>query len=431
MQQKINIKQRLKILFITSEFPYPPRNGVTIPLFYTIRELSFSHDIFLLVVHDTPLNTDDVAQNARFVKGITVVKRNKKNAILVLLREISMISPSFLSWDYDWSQIQKIESFGSFDVIWGSPINVADVPKILSRTLQNRKISPLLITTISDSYTSVLRNVRIEGSIIERFVAIMSRMRSYLMGYLEAKILKDYSYIFVQTEKDKGWIDSISNNTLANKVIVLPNGVKHELIDIPINVDRYLNFNELIYIGSLTDRHYRNRLKWFITDVWPFVRDQCLKASFRIVGKGASLDADLIKRISRDSRITYVEYIDDIVSAYEGKTILVAPIYKNHGLINKVIEGMAAGTVVVGDKSAFNGIGGFINGTHGVIADDAPTMITSIVKLLTDSDSSQQIAQNARKLITENFQWSSRGNQINKLLELHMKIYKSGGTTLE
>jgi glycosyltransferase involved in cell wall biosynthesis len=415
MEQQETLKNKYKILFVTSELPYPPRNGVTIPLFYTIKELSYFHDVFLLVVHDTPLSNDSVKQNSRFVKGITVVPRKKMNLLMVLMREIMMVAPSFQSWNYDWSQIKDNQSLRNFDVIWGSPINVADVPKMLSCKLLNNQKKPLLITTISDSYTSVLRNTQIEGGIGERLLSIISRMRSYLMAKLETNIVKDYSYIFVQTDKDKKWIDENSNNTLSNRVIVLPNGVNPELLDIPIGSDRYSTSNQLLYVGSL-DRHYRNKLKWFITEVWPAIVENFSNASFLIVGKGAAGDPGLVAKIERDPHITNVEYIDDITSVYIGKMILVAPIYKNHGLINKVIEGMAAGTVVVGDQSAFNGVTGFINGTHGVIADDAPTMIASIVKLLSDAEATQQIANNARRLIAANFQWSSRGDHINKLL---------------
>lgn len=424
MQQQENF-HKLKILFITSQLPYPPRNGVTIPVFYTITELSHSHDVYLLVVHDFPVESDAVTQNARIFKNIAFVQRKKKNFLLVILREILMIAPSFQSWDYNRTQLQKVASFGKFDVIWGSPINVADIPKFLSQKHYIGESAPLLITTISDSYTSVLRNIKVEGRIMERLRSIMNRVRSYLMGRLETKTLKDYSCIFVQTEKDKGWIDAISNNVLSDKVLVLSNGVNPRLLEIPINNYRYVNSNELIYIGSLNDRHYRNRLKWFINDVWRTVRDQCQSASFSIIGSGAYLDADLLSIISNDSRIKYIEYIDDINSAYEGKAVLVAPIFKNHGLINKVLEGMAAGSVVVGDRSAFNGIVGFNNGIHGVIADDAPTMVASIVKLFSEPDSMQQIAQNARRLIVSNFQWSSRGDQINKILALHMQMKKS------
>lgn len=408
-------QNRLKILFVTSELPYPPRNGVTIPVFYSMRELSYFHDVFLLVVHDSPLEKDAINQNARFVKGISFVRRSKKKILIVLLREILMVAPSFQSWDYHWAQSQDA-SLRNFDVIWGSPINVADVPKILSMEQKHNETSPMLITTISDSYTSVLRNARIEGRIIDRLLAIISRLRSYHIGILEAKILKDYSYIFVQTKKDKSWIDKISKMAFSDRVVVLPNGVKPELLETPINRDRYLVSTELLYIGSLVDLHYRNRLKWFISDVWPGIADKCSNASFKIVGRGASRDIDLIEKIRRDSRISYDDYVDDIVSVYKGASVLVAPIYKNHGLINKVVEGMAAGSVVVGDESAFNGINDFINGIHGVIADDADTMIASIVGILTDPETTHQIAQNARKLIDANFHWRSRGDQINQLL---------------
>ena len=52
----------------------------------------------------------------------------------------------------------------------------------------------------------------------------------------------------------------------------------------------------------------------------------------------------------------YTQFVDNLQDIYIGKTISIAPIFKDYGFINKVAESMASGLIVIGDSSAFNSI---------------------------------------------------------------------------
>ena len=81
-----------------------------------------------------------------------------------------------------------------------------------------------------------------------------------------------------------------------------------------------------------------------------------------VVGKRSSTDLEAF--FAREE-ISYQPYVESIEDEYARHAILVAPIFKGFGLINKVVEAMAAGCLVVGDKTAFNGIESFKPNLHG------------------------------------------------------------------
>ena len=140
-----------------------------------------------------------------------------------------------------------------------------------------------------------------------------------------------------------------------------------------------------------------------------------------VVGKGSS--DQLLDKVSCDNSIEYKTFIPDIIDVYKGKSVSVLPVFKGFGLINKVIESMAAGIPVVGDKSSFNGIDGFIDGTHGMVSEDNIGMANNVVKLLQDSNKKLEIADQARKLVRQQFGWTDRVEKVNNaMLGLHSRL---------
>jgi hypothetical protein len=73
---------------------------------------------------------------------------------------------------------------------------------------------------------------------------------------------------------------------------------------------------------------------------------------------------------------------------------------------------MAAGLIVIGDETAFNGIEGFINMEHGIIANTANKFIEMTTLILSNVKNFAFIRFNARQLVKNQF---SLKNQIHKV----------------
>jgi len=147
---------------------------------------------------------------------------------------------------------------------------------------------------------------------------------------------------------------------------------------------------------------YLRRLNWFIDEILPRVRDSNPEVIVQVVGRCG--DEEFIKKLKK-SGILYVDFVDSLGDLYASASILVAPIFKGYGLINKVVQAMAAGTIVVGDKTAYNGICGFKPGVHGFTAENADGFTAAILRTLKNPEINQQIRRDARTLVVDNFNW--------------------------
>ena len=96
---------------------------------------------------------------------------------------------------------------------------------------------------------------------------------------------------------------------------------------------------------------------------------------------------------------------------------MLSPVFKGFGLINKVVESMAAGVPVVGTSGSFNGISEFNNGQHGIISNNVDSFIAETSKLLTNPKKRRDIANSARALVRKNFSWEDRISAILKKIE--------------
>ncbi|MBW2661223.1 MAG: glycosyltransferase [Deltaproteobacteria bacterium] len=404
----------MKILFVLNQLPYPPRNGITIPTFNYLSRLACDHHVSLLLVKENieQLDHEQVANNKKYVEKLWIVERYRIQKIVAVKDEILNRRPYFLGWNCDSKKLYDCLDGQAFDVVWGSPVSVADVMESIYNILGP---SPVYVAGISDCYTAVLRNMGrklfMKGLDCKtRILYALQWTRSGLLGRMEAKILQKYDLILVQTDADKVWLSNISAGKLYNKITVLPNGVNESLFQLPIE---YRSQN-ILFLGAL-EGGYKKVLSWIIENIWSIIRCVRGNASFFIIGKGAS--TELRNLMLKDNHIIYSEYVPDICDVFREKAVMLAPVFKNYGLINKVIESMAAGVPVVGDSGSFNGIPGFENGHHGIIAKNAQDMAQAALNVLGSPQSHLKIARSARALVLKHFSWQDRIHTIIKKLE--------------
>ena len=97
---------------------------------------------------------------------------------------------------------------------------------------------------------------------------------------------------------------------------------------------------------------------------------------------------------------------------------MLSPVFKGYGLINKVVESMAAGVPVIGTADSFNGMPDFANGRHGIVVNNADSFIEESLKLLGNPMKRKDIAFAARALVRDKFSWDDRIETLVKRIEL-------------
>jgi polysaccharide biosynthesis protein PslH len=403
----------MRLLFITDQLPFPPRNGVTIPLFHYLKGLSETHKTYLIYTPRYGENVDlkQLENNHLLVEKLWMVPRQKSHIVHRVKAELCMREMGFNGWQYDEKKIKQILFENAFDVIWISPITVADIFEAVFKYCQN---NPVMIAGISDCTTAFMRNnakrAFLPGTPVKRrLLCAVGWIRSWLLAYTERRILDRFDLVLAQTTADVLWLRRISDGKLTKKSEAISNGVDPVLFDLSLGTH-----SDILYMANL-EAAYGNVAFWLLNEVWPMIRHRLPKCRFVIVGKGAP--QRLLDKIASDDRVVYHEFVPNLIDVYKGKGVSLSPSFKNYGLINKVVEAMAAGIPVVGDSGSFNGIDGFKNGQHGIIASGARQMGESVVHLLTSPRVALAMADGARYLVNAQFNWNDRILRISQKIE--------------
>ncbi len=401
----------MKILFIVDELPFPPRNGVTIPLANFIERLTPHHDLTLL--YTTAKAIDDELQkqvtiNKEMVKDVWISQCSKKSVFKRVLDELSISEIFSFCWVYDFSVIIPIAQDRNFDVIWTGMCGNITAGLIIRDSLAPH---PLLIAGANDSISAALRRMAKlylgkSTSIIHKLKGITQWVRVPVVRQIEVRLLEKADICLFQTEADRRLLDCASISKLHDKIMVVSNGVNESLFGIPFPSE---SDKDVLFLGELSGE-YRFIVEWFVRNVWVKINEKYRHSRFTVVG--ANAPPDLRRTMSEIPNVIYKGFVKEIKQAFTGVGVMAAPVFKRYGLINKVIESMAAGVPVVGDQGSFNGIPGFQAGLHGAVADNAENMAKEIIELLDNYPRRMQIACNARSLVKQHFAWQPKVDYV-------------------
>jgi len=407
-------KTDMNILFVSTVPVFPPSDGVRIPPANYILGLAKSHEVDFLLLDSDPQNStwkDDCESTAREVQNFWASPISRRSKFIGISGEILGKGPYYGSWQLD-EDLPSAVLAQKYDAVIGcTPIAIAMLTQTAIR--QSFSDSPQWIAAMSDLYSLVMaklaKNASKAHSLSARLFYFFSfGLRSRLVAYNEMKMLDHYDRIFVQTEKELAWIVEKGHDGLATNTACLTNAAADELFSIPLE----RTGKSLVFVGSLVAL-YGERFHWFIQNVWKHAQAKNTELSLTAIGRDAS---DLLVEAMEDSNVSYVSFVENLQDIYREHDILVAPIFKGYGLINKVVEAMAAGCVVVGDKTAFNGIQGFVAGEHGLVANDEQEFIEVLSHALRDDRKLNAIRQAARQLMQQHFRWSQRIETIENTL---------------
>lgn len=386
----------MRVLFVVDEYPFPPRNGVTIPVANFIELFaSAGHRVDLLWLKLDGSPAEATAAPAGVTASAQVVMRRTDN-FWAAASELAGRQAVFEAWA-PHGRLVGDALLACYDVVWASPIRAYALWVKWHTTLG--LAATRSVAAVNDSYALTLRELS-RRQVANAMSRMIYRARATVMPSIERRILGTADVVAVQSRREVDFFDRLFPSAGRPCVVELKNGVSDQLFRArqPAKYD-------LLFVGTL-DAFYRPTLEWFVREVYS--RFPLPRPSFAVIGRGAS-EEDC--RRFADLGIAYLPYVDDIYAAYLQSRILVAPIFKGYGTINKVIEAMAAGCVVVGDASAFNGIEGFVDGEHGLVASSVEEFFRCIGDSLSDQCASELRGTSARQLMARDFSWSSRYRQ--------------------
>ena len=379
-----------RILFLTSDLPFPPRSGGRIKSWKLLSYLCQHYDVGLA----TPLKQDDDRHLAEL----------RSRAPLVELHA------------------ERVESSRSV----ASLVRSYQHGKTLN---EYRTYSPQLAATIeacADSYdaifvdhydafqyvpegyrgTTLLHEHNAEYVIWERFASLQRNPVMRLAARLESARIR-------ARERE------ICHR--ADQVFAAPADIAR-LADLGIQRSRFtptyhlgdtallerptLDFDEteasLLYFGTLSWEANADGLLWFLRHCWPLVKKRYVTATFHIAGSSPS--AKLERAVDAAPDVALLGFVDDLEPWFRRSRVFVCPILFGSGMKVKLLEAMYRGIPSVVTTTSIESIS--VRPMVDVAVADEPAHFAELVgTLLSDRTTWERLRDNSRALARARYQW--------------------------
>ncbi len=401
----------MKILMLSSTFPYPPtRGGTQVRTFHLLKYLSQHHTITLVTQRESSVTDTEVLELRDYVDHLVLFNRppeemSTREILKKFQRFITFLSkgtpPSVLSR-------YSIEMQNAIDLIVQARKCDVITCEHSANEIYVRSHFQNQIKTVVNIHSSVYGTCynQIKNGISEnklRDIIYLPLLRRY-----EKRYSSKFSSIVVTTEEDKKQLQKFQPD---NEITVIPNGV-----DFTLFPNRIINPGgyRLIFIGAMDNLANIDAVCFFSKKILPEIQKLYPETTFDIVGAHPTPEVLALKE---KPGITVTGQVSSMAEYLHKATVCVIPMRTGFGIKNKTLEAMAAGVPVVASDRGLEGL--IVEGENvplrALRANQPQEYIWAITQLFENPSLRFELSQNARKFIEEQFTWESAGKRYEEV----------------
>ncbi len=380
--------RNLKILQLCLRIPLPPYDGATIAMYNLAESLTASGAEVKMLSFNTKKHFMDI------------------NSIDAALLEKYKLETVFLdasvnAWDAFANLFKPNESYNI--VRFDSEAFHQKLKELLqSETFdfilfEGLFLSPYLQTVRTFSKAKcILRAHNVEWLIWKRLAkATKNPLKKAYLYFLsdrlkryENKVINNFDAIIAISEIDKNLFLRDGCNI---PIEVAPTGM---------NTAKYKNIEQmdadslsLFHLGSMDWLPNIEAVDWLLKDIWPLIQQKSTKVHLFLAGKNMNPKYFSIK----SKNLIVAGEIKDALKFMENKQIMVVPLLSGGGIRIKILEGLAAGKVIVSTSTGAEGIN-YTDKKNILIADTPEDFTKTILSLLNNPNLLNNIAREAQIL---------------------------------
>lgn len=385
----------MKILFLTSRFPYPLEKGDKLRAFYQLADLGKKHHVILASVSDVPVLPEHLEVLKPFCRRILVHNISKAKQMQNLGRALLNGHPFQVEYFYSKAFQKKIHHLIAVekpDAIFCQLVRMAEYVrdvKNISKTLDYQ-----------DAFSiGYVRQAKREN--LFRKIPVM--MEGYRMKKYEGKVFNDFNNKVIISEQDRQHISHPDRN----KIEVVPNGVDFNYYSPQLRDKKY----DLIFSGNMQYPPNIESAVYIAEKIMPLLLQK--KSNARLVIAGANPVPEIMKLQNDFIKVT--GWVDDIREPFAESRIHLAPMLISIGLQNKILQAMAMKIPCIVSSQANNAIHAPTNDCL-MIADTPEDYVNKILQLLSDHALYNNIAERAFQFVRKNFDWTAMNTKLEQVI---------------
>ena len=390
----------MKLLFVTSRFPWPLDKGDKLRAFNHIRVLSKEHEIVLFSISEERVQQCWIDALKPYCKSIKVFRLSKLMIIRNILSHFFSGLPLQSTYYYNRNISKSLKAFTT----------LVKPGKIIFQLLRTTLYASLFkekncVIDLMDcfSYHYFLRSKN--ANIFSYW--FYNREYRTLIRY-ESKLLKKYRHLIIISERDKTLLPG--NN---KHVQVVGNGIEED--HTPFNSEKTC---DLLFLGNLRYKPNISAAKFLENKIVPLLSKIKPDISITIAGIEAK------RHFENQHNIQVLEDIENTTPVFLASRIFVAPMFLSTGIQNKILEAMAHGIPVITTPNACDALGA-LNNHHLLTAVSAQEFSDQIVKLLNNKWLYNLLTINAKKFINNNYDWEQNTRALGCLIIQNSNIPKA------
>jgi len=385
----------MRILVLTSRFPYPLEKGDKLRIYNQLKQLSKNHEIILIATNFTEVTAEQLSELKKYCKSIHVFKIGLFNQLINVCRTIFSALPFQVGLFYSptiKNKILKIIEDTKPDSIYCHLIRMSEYVKNICSI-------PKTLDYMDVFSMGMKRRAEHSGFGLKQIASLeYRRLKKY-----ECIIFDNFDYKVIISEQDKQLIPHPDKN----KIYVIENGVDNEIFK-PIEAEKKY---DLLFTGNMSYPPNIDSAIYAATQILPEVHKLNPNINLLIAGINPSLSV----RNLQSNKVDVIDNFIHIRDAFAMSRINLAPMLISIGLQNKILQAMAMKIPTICSSLANNAVKA-LNG-ESIIEANAPSQYAKeIIELLTNATKSERIAENAYHFVLDRFNWETQNEKLEKII---------------
>lgn len=378
----------MKILVLTSRFPWPPDRGDRLTAFNVLRVLSAHHEVTLASFIDGREPADAVQQVSRHCVRVETVRLSRWRSWLQAWAGLPLPAPSQVSFYRSGrmrDRVRRLAETGEFDVVFAQLIRMAPYAADLPHGGRVMWLADSLGLALDRSRRFApwwkRPGIRWERWRVDRFTARMSR---------------HFEENWAISPADIADLQRIG----CERLELVTHGVDERLFGV---ARRTGVPPRIVFLGNLSVPHNVDAALFAVREVWPAIRALVPEARFQLVG---AAPVPAVRDAAAAAGVEVTGPLPDLLELWASADVMLAPLRFSTGIQNKVLEAMAAGVPVVTTPLVAVALG-TLDGEHLRTATGAPALAAAVAETLRDPVAAAKRAERAREHVRAHFSWDA------------------------
>ena len=384
----------MKLLIITSRFPYPLDKGDKLRAYYQIKELSKNNEIFLISTTEYDIKKQDIDKLKIFCKEVIIYKLQKWKIFINICMGVLSSKPFQIKYFYQRKIHNKIKM---------------DISRIAPNHIFCQLIRSVLYVKDEHFYNKTLDYMDCLSEGIKRRIPFTKILRPILkIEYKRLKIFENLAFEYfnnhiIISENDRSYI----YHEQRDKIKIVTNGIDSNFF----KAKEFKKKFDIVFVGNLSYPPNVIASLYIINELLPELSKTFPNISILISGANPHKS---LKKLNKKN-ITILPWVDDIRESYLSGKIFLAPMLNGTGLQNKLLEAMSLELPCITSELANKSLRAE-NSKNILIARTKLEYIEHISQLLYNEDRAKNLGENARKFILNNYNWNKSANDLQDIL---------------